>query len=232
MIRDTWTVMRKDLCELRPLHRPGFTLYLALAVLSLFGLLIPFFLAQALAVRYLAMLALWLPWLLAAGVVSDAFAGERERHTLDTLFVTPLPGPAILLGKIGAVSLYSLTLTVFTLLLASASLAPILGPTMLAAGRILELAAAAAISAVVAATAGALCSLRSSAMGQARRLSIAAALVLAALLILARYAVQVSPLRLSAEPAIALALLVLIAAEPVLFTLAAKSIDRCRFGRG
>jgi ABC-2 type transport system permease protein len=49
----------------------------------------------------------WLPIFLAIGLVTDAFAGERERHTLETLLASRLPDTAILLGKIGAAVLYA-----------------------------------------------------------------------------------------------------------------------------
>src|SRR6476660_5544398 len=35
-------------------------------------------------------------------VVPDAFAGERERHTLETLLASRLPDRSILLGKLAA----------------------------------------------------------------------------------------------------------------------------------
>ena len=41
-----------------------------------------------------------------AGAAPDAFAGERERHTLETLLASRLPDHAILLGKIGALIQY------------------------------------------------------------------------------------------------------------------------------
>ena len=37
------------------------------------------------------------------GYIADSFAGERERHTLETLLASRLPDAAILLGKLGAV---------------------------------------------------------------------------------------------------------------------------------
>lgn len=43
-----------------------------------------------------------------AGVVPDSFAGERERHTLETLLASRLPDRAILFGKIAALMLYGL----------------------------------------------------------------------------------------------------------------------------
>jgi ABC-2 type transport system permease protein len=42
------------------------------------------------------------PLFLVVAVIADAFAGERERHTLETLLATRLPDRAILFGKIAA----------------------------------------------------------------------------------------------------------------------------------
>ena len=39
---------------------------------------------------------------IALSVVPDSFAGERERHTLETLLASRLSDRAILLGKVGA----------------------------------------------------------------------------------------------------------------------------------
>jgi ABC-2 type transport system permease protein len=44
----------------------------------------------------------FLPVILVSGVVADGFAGERERHTLETLLATPASDRALLLGKVGA----------------------------------------------------------------------------------------------------------------------------------
>jgi ABC-2 type transport system permease protein len=43
-------------------------------------------------------------------IVADSFAGERERHTLETLLATRLSERAILIGKIAASILYGFTL--------------------------------------------------------------------------------------------------------------------------
>lgn len=45
-------------------------------------------------------------------VVADAFAGERERHTLETLLASRLPDNAILLGKIAACIAYGWLITI------------------------------------------------------------------------------------------------------------------------
>jgi len=58
----------------------------------------------------------WLPIFLTASMVSDSFAGERERHTLETLLASRLSDSAILLGKILAAVLYGWMITVVGLL--------------------------------------------------------------------------------------------------------------------
>jgi ABC-2 type transport system permease protein len=54
---------------------------------------------------------MWLPFVLAGGTTADSFAGERERHTLETLLATRLSDRDIFLGKVLAVVIYSLTIT-------------------------------------------------------------------------------------------------------------------------
>lgn len=49
---------------------------------------------------------LWFAFFLIISVVADAFAGERERHTLETLLASRMPDSAILLGKVVTVVLY------------------------------------------------------------------------------------------------------------------------------
>jgi ABC-2 type transport system permease protein len=48
----------------------------------------------------------WVPMFMVVQVVTDAFAGERERHTLETLLASRLPDGAILLGKLLAAAVY------------------------------------------------------------------------------------------------------------------------------
>jgi ABC-2 type transport system permease protein len=60
---------------------------------------------------------LWLPLFLVMGVVTDAIAGERERHTLETLLASRLPDRAILIGKIGAAVLYGWSMVWVSMLL-------------------------------------------------------------------------------------------------------------------
>jgi ABC-2 type transport system permease protein len=64
---------------------------------------------------------------LASGMVStliaDAFAGERERHTLESLLATRLSDRAILIGKVSAAVGYGLSFTLVNLAVGYAVLA-------------------------------------------------------------------------------------------------------------
>jgi len=55
---------------------------------------------------YTYFLTLWIPLMLVSNVVSDSFAGERERHTLETLLATRLSDRGILFGKLASAISY------------------------------------------------------------------------------------------------------------------------------
>ena len=59
----------------------------------------------------------WVPVFLVIAVIADSFAGERERHTLETLLVTRLSDRAILFGKVLAAILYGWGFAMLSLLL-------------------------------------------------------------------------------------------------------------------
>jgi ABC-2 type transport system permease protein len=63
------------------------------------------------------MVASWIPLFLIMGNVCDAFAGERERHTLETLLASCLSDKAILFGKVAAVVSYGWGLSLMAQLL-------------------------------------------------------------------------------------------------------------------
>jgi ABC-2 type transport system permease protein len=50
----------------------------------------------------------FLPGVLASSIAADAFAGERERQTLETLLATPLSERVILWGKLSAAVLFGM----------------------------------------------------------------------------------------------------------------------------
>ena len=59
----------------------------------------------------------WVPMFLVTTVIADAFAGERERHTLETLLASRLSDRSILFGKIGAAIGYAASVTAVSLIL-------------------------------------------------------------------------------------------------------------------
>jgi ABC-2 type transport system permease protein len=65
----------------------------------------------------------WVPMFLVSAVISDAFAGERERHTLETLLATRLPDRAIVLGKIAAAISYAGAVTLGCIILSTVTFA-------------------------------------------------------------------------------------------------------------
>ena len=62
-------------------------------------------------------LLLWIPFFVIISFIGDAIAGERERHTLETLLASRMPDRAILLGKVVAIVLYAWGMGVLSLLL-------------------------------------------------------------------------------------------------------------------
>ena len=62
-------------------------------------------------------LLLWIPFFVIISFIGDVIAGERERHTLETLLASRMPDRAILLGKVVAIVLYAWGMSVLSLLL-------------------------------------------------------------------------------------------------------------------
>ena len=124
MLADIWTVMWKEWREI--LHQGG-----SIRATILNQLLVVVFIALSFALSVgrewletTASLQLWclLPMLLVTTTIPDSFAGERERHTLETLLASRLSESAIMLGKIGAAVSYACGLTLLASLLSMASL--------------------------------------------------------------------------------------------------------------
>ncbi|HEX8939609.1 MAG TPA: ABC transporter permease subunit [Candidatus Limnocylindrales bacterium] len=105
---DLLTVCWKEVREL--LHQSGSvgrTLRNLAFMLAVFGVFLPWEFGRALVDSPAALLPwVWVPFMLVSGVVADSFAGERERHTLETLLASRLPDDAILLGKVITAALY------------------------------------------------------------------------------------------------------------------------------
>ncbi len=108
MISDALTVARKDLRE--TLLQSG-TLRRSLRGLLfsvvVFGVVLPLQIGPDLVRQPAAILPFaWVPLLLASNMIADGIAGERERHTLETLLASRLSDRSILLGKVVAAVAY------------------------------------------------------------------------------------------------------------------------------
>jgi ABC-2 type transport system permease protein len=90
-----------------------------LIVIGIMGIFLPLqFGSQWVALTPLGMLLLlWVPFFVVISFIGDAIAGERERHTLETLLASRMPDRAILLGKVVATVLYAWGMGVLSLLL-------------------------------------------------------------------------------------------------------------------
>jgi ABC-2 type transport system permease protein len=63
------------------------------------------------------LLLLWVPFYVVISFIGDVIAGERERHTLETLLASRMPDRAILVGKIVTAVLYAWGMGVLSLLI-------------------------------------------------------------------------------------------------------------------
>ncbi len=123
MIKDIGTVVWKEFREM--LRGPGarFNTAVMIGVIGLMGVLLPLQLGAGFATSPAALLACFsIPMLVIPATVADSFAGERERHTLETLLAGRLSDRAILLGKVWAPVLHAWALTIIGLLLGLVSL--------------------------------------------------------------------------------------------------------------
>lgn len=119
MIRDVWTMVWKEWREFRDqllsLRRGGLS---ALILALILGVVAPVQLGPEW-VESRLIIAYW-PFLAAtmvSSLIADSVAGERERHTLETLLASRIADSAILLGKIIAAVLYGLGFAVANLLI-------------------------------------------------------------------------------------------------------------------
>jgi ABC-2 type transport system permease protein len=120
MTHDIFTVMWKEWKELLQFQGSSRSGLIGLLVMiAIFGIVMPLQWGT-LWVESGASLTLWLviPMMLAVTIVADTFAGERERHTLETLLASRLSDRAILLGKISAAVIFEWVITQLVFLVA------------------------------------------------------------------------------------------------------------------
>lgn len=114
MIADIWTVMVKEWREYVAGASAsggsgrGRGVVGVLLIIGIVSIFLPLQLGRALFASAAPVIVdgLFLPYLILQSVIADSFAGERERHTLETLLASRLSDRAILLGKFGAAVAY------------------------------------------------------------------------------------------------------------------------------
>lgn len=112
MISDIGTVMWKEYRELKQLLTGTRGQWFGLLIfLGVFGVMMPLQ-AGPIFVKAPILLILFsfFPLFIVMQIVPDSFAGERERHTLETLLATRLPDGGILLGKMLTIVCYGWTM--------------------------------------------------------------------------------------------------------------------------
>lgn len=110
MITDVKTILWKEFRELfqarQGMFGRGGWISIAITV-GLLGVLIPIQAGEDWVSNPIHMIWwVWVPFLMVTYIVTDTFAGERERHTLETLLASRLQDKTILFGKIISVVLY------------------------------------------------------------------------------------------------------------------------------
>ncbi len=124
MIADVGTMIWKEWKEVllqRGSLRGGWTS--VLIILALLGIFMPLQSGlEWLENPVLPLVWSWMPIFLTISLVADSFAGERERHTLETLLASRLSDRAILLGKMSAAVLYGWGLFMVSLLVGAVTI--------------------------------------------------------------------------------------------------------------
>ena len=123
MIEDIKTMVWKEFRELATMQgslkggliRYGLTL-------GIMGIYLPMNFGRSFVeMPYFLFIYVWMTMFLGIGIVLDSFAGERERHTLETLLASRLSDRAMLYGKISAAVFYGFGMTLVLIVLGLAT---------------------------------------------------------------------------------------------------------------
>jgi ABC-2 type transport system permease protein len=115
MIDDIKTVLWKEVKEEIISNKQ--VLLGLLVTVPVFGVILPWNTGHAFVEEpYMLIFLSVLPLVMVINILTDSFAGERERHTLETLLATGLSDHAILFGKILTAVAYAWGVTILTIL--------------------------------------------------------------------------------------------------------------------
>jgi ABC-2 type transport system permease protein len=184
-MNDIWTMIWKETKD--SILQGGWSaLIRPLLLVGILGIGFPWrFGLQWLALTPLVMgLVLYIPFIVILSFVGDAIAGERERHTLETLLASRISDRAILLGKIIVTASYAWGTALLGLLLGLivANLSKRQGSWEFYThvDLLLEALALSLLTSLLGVSGGVLISLRSATVRQAQQILIVATLVLVA----------------------------------------------------
>jgi ABC-2 type transport system permease protein len=183
MIADSWTVMVKEWREYLAGAGTGAGsgrgrgVIGVLVIIGIVSILLPLRMGRALLTSAAPLIVdgLYLPLIILLNIIADSFAGERERHTLETLLASRLSDRAILFGKVGAAVAFGWALSIIAALVQAvvANLAPEdagagAGPAFYPVGSAVLIVVLGLLTALLASSAGCLVSLRATATRQAQ----------------------------------------------------------------
>jgi ABC-2 type transport system permease protein len=184
-MNDIWTMIWKETKE--SLLQGGWSAWIRpLLLIGILGIGFPWrFGLQWLALMPLVMgIVLYVPFIVILSFVGDAIAGERERHTLETLLASRISDRAILLGKIIVTASYAWGTALLGLLLglivANLSKGQGSWEFYTHVDLLLEALALSLLTSLLGVSGGVLISLRSATVRQAQQILIVATLVLVA----------------------------------------------------
>jgi ABC-2 type transport system permease protein len=122
MLTDIGIVMWKEFKEILRYRGSRTRSILTLLVpLAVFAIMLPLQEGLRWFDGFLSLFAsIYIPLVLVSTVVPESFAGERERHTLETLLASRLPDRAILFGKVAISIVYSWGMVLLSLLISFA----------------------------------------------------------------------------------------------------------------
>ena len=175
MLHDTITVLAKELKEILYMRNSLKATFSAMLIPVVF---IGIFFSVGHGAEWVSSplsISLWfmIAFIMVSGIIADSFAGERERHTLETLLASRLSEPAILMGKIAAAVIYGLSLAAIGALVSLISVSLTSGEgqfLMFTPGILVTGIATGFLAASTAAAAGVLISLKASSARQAQQM--------------------------------------------------------------
>ena len=171
MIRDVSAVVWKEAHEL--MAGAGRGKYTPFILVAIYGVFIPLQAGKKWVDSYETIfLGLIISVFMVLSIVADTFAGERERHTLETLLASRLSDRSILVGKMATVVIYAWGLTLASLIIGLIAVNLSAGGgtfLMYPASRAIAVVVMSLLMAILASGVGVLVSLRASTVRQAQQ---------------------------------------------------------------